>query len=87
MTVNTQSEHYVLVFHVKYIQVYTVHNYSRTHFVCINFAAFCKQNCAKIGERGCESCKEGFESVPECCRKLHKSKYVKQFVDELVNDE
>ena len=29
--------------------------------------AFCKQNCAETGERGCDSCKIGYVSEPECC--------------------
>ena len=31
------------------------------------FIAFCKQNCAVIGERGCDSCKVGYVSAPVCC--------------------
>ena len=29
--------------------------------------AFCKQNCAVRGERGCDRCQVGYVSEPECC--------------------
>ena len=32
------------------------------------FSAFCKKNCAKIGDMGCDTCKPGFITEPECCQ-------------------
>ena len=29
--------------------------------------AFCKQNCAVRGDRGCDSCQVGYISEPKCC--------------------
>jgi hypothetical protein len=32
--------------------------------------AFCKNNCAVTGSSGCSTCKTGFITEPECCRKF-----------------
>ena len=33
--------------------------------------AFCKNNCAVTGSSGCTTCKTGFITEPECCRKFY----------------
>ena len=48
--------------------LYNMHGYIPSKMYISLHVAFCKKNCASIGDMGCDTCKPGFITEPECCQ-------------------